>query len=205
MSKTTETVKTETVEETMPVADTATTTKTVEVKKEPTWYEQFLGKQVKKEVAHGDSVQQIEAEAVVRNYMLWTGAAGIIPVPVVDIAAISSLQLAMLYKITKIYEAQTGVKFTNEWGKEVIGSLTGGLAATSLGNALGKNVLKTIPFIGGIASAIVVPGFAAASTWALGQVFITHFESGGTILDFDPVKVKHYYESLVSKKSEQPA
>jgi len=145
------------------------------------------------EKKHGDSLHQIAAEAVVRNYMLWTGAAGIIPVPIVDMAAISAIQLSMLNKIGDIYKQ----KFNANWGKSVIASLVGGYASTSLGLGVGMNIVKAIPFIGSLASVVVVPGFAAATTWALGQVFILHFESGGTVLDFDPVAVKDYYISLV--------
>jgi hypothetical protein len=32
-----------------------------------------------------------------------------------------------------------------------------------------------------------------ASTYAVGRVFIQHFESGGTLLTFDPAKVRDYY------------
>ena len=35
---------------------------------------------------------------------------------------------------------------------------------------------------------------SGASTWALGKVFIQHFESGGTFLDFNPEKVREYYK-----------
>jgi len=147
------------------------------------------------EKAHGDSLHQIAAEAVVRNYMMWTGAAGIIPVPIIDTAAITAIQLAMLNKIGDIYKQE----FSANWGKSVIGSLVGGYAATTLGMGIGMNIVRAIPFVGSIASLIVVPGFAAATTWALGQVFILHFESGGTILDFDPVAVKDHYVNLVKK------
>ena len=38
-----------------------------------------------------------------------------------------------------------------------------------------------------------MPVFAGASTYAIGQVFIQHFESGGTFLDFEPAKVREYF------------
>ncbi len=37
--------------------------------------------------------------------------------------------------------------------------------------------------------------FCGASTWALGKVFIQHFESGGTFLDFKPEEVKEYFKA----------
>ena len=37
--------------------------------------------------------------------------------------------------------------------------------------------------------------FVAAYTWALGNVFIQHFEAGGTFLDFDPEKVREHFRT----------
>jgi hypothetical protein len=40
-----------------------------------------------------------------------------------------------------------------------------------------------------------MPGFAAAVTWAMGRVFIQHFETGGTLLDFNAEKMRDYFKS----------
>ena len=191
-----ETKKTETTE------TTAATTPATETKATET---APVDKYAEAERANGDSEEQIEAEKLVRNYMLWTGAAGIIPMPLADMAAIAALQLAMLQKIAKIYDnsRKNDIKFTNQWGKQVIGSLTGGIASTSIGMGISNNFIKSIPMIGGLMSVIMVPGFAAASTWALGQVFIMHFESGGTLLTFDAGKVKKYYNELFTSKRKE--
>ncbi|MEN0053843.1 MAG: DUF697 domain-containing protein [Mucilaginibacter sp.] len=157
---------------------------------------EVLGEKVADLRTDGASEEQIKAEAVVQNYMLWTGAAGIIPMPLADIAAISAIQLTMLKKIGEIYD----FRFSSNWGKSVISTLTGAYASTALGHGIGKALLRSIPLVGGITSILALPGFAAASTWALGKIFILHFESGGTLLDFDPVKSKDYYTSLVKTK-----
>ena len=41
----------------------------------------------------------------------------------------------------------------------------------------------------------------AASTWAVGQVFTQHFETGGTFLTFDPERMKAHYAELLSAKA----
>ncbi|MFD0749305.1 YcjF family protein [Mucilaginibacter calamicampi] len=160
--------------------------------------EKVLGRKAGELRAEGVSEHQIDAEAVVQNYMLWTGAAGVIPMPLVDFVAISSIQLAMLKKIGDIY----GFSFSSNLGKSLISSLTGSYAASALGHGIGRSLLRSIPIIGGITSILAMPGFAAASTYALGKVFILHFESGGTFLDFDPVKSKEYYAKFLKSKME---
>ena len=152
---------------------------------------------------HFHASNEGRAEAVVRNYMMWTGAAGIIPMPIVDMAAITAIQLAMLNKIGDIYDQ----KFSKNWAKSVIGTLVGSYTSVSLGRGIGMNLVKSIPFVGSLATMLIVPGFAAASTYALGKVFIAHFESGGTLLDFNPHKAKTYYNSLYTTqlaKGEKP-
>ena len=41
--------------------------------------------------------------------------------------------------------------------------------------------------------------FGAASTYAVGQIFIQHFESGGTLLTFDPERVRAHYRKLYNE------
>ena len=42
---------------------------------------------------------------------------------------------------------------------------------------------------------VVMPGFAAAVTWAMGRIFIQHFETGGTLLDFDADKMREHFQA----------
>lgn len=39
----------------------------------------------------------------------------------------------------------------------------------------------------------------AASTYAIGKVFVQHFESGNTVLTLDPSKVRAYYVEQVAR------
>jgi hypothetical protein len=44
-----------------------------------------------------------------------------------------------------------------------------------------------------------MPGVAGAATYAVGKVFIQHFESGGTLLNFNPDSVRDYYKQELQK------
>jgi hypothetical protein len=57
--------------------------------------------------------------------------------------------------------------------------------------------------LGLIWSTISYPVAAGASTYAVGKVFMLHFESGGTLLDFDPAKMKNYYRETYRKGIKQ--
>jgi uncharacterized protein (DUF697 family) len=56
------------------------------------------------------------------------------------------------------------------------------------------SVVKFVPVVGSLAGMITEPAIAAAATYALGKVFIQHFESGGTLLDFNIRTQRHQYE-----------
>jgi len=40
---------------------------------------------------------------------------------------------------------------------------------------------------------------SGGSTYALGEVFKKHFETGGTLLDFDPGRLKKFYDEKFEK------
>jgi uncharacterized protein (DUF697 family) len=136
------------------------------------------------------SEREEQALATVKNYMWWAGGAGLIPVPLVDWAAVSGVQLKMLASISEIY----GVPYRDNTGKAVVASLGGFIVPHALAFGWLGSLIKGIPVVGVLAGAPVMGLFSAASAWALGKVFIQHFESGGTFLNFDPEKVKTYYQ-----------
>jgi|SRR5579871_1456942 len=129
------------------------------------------------------------ATEIVKRYSLYAAGTGLIPVPLVDFAAITAVELKMLADLSKIY----GVPFEHDRVKPIVTSLIGGYASTKLGYGIGGQFLKAVPVIGQVLGVLAVPGFAAGLTWAVGKVFIQHFASGGTFLDFDPDKTRAYY------------
>jgi uncharacterized protein (DUF697 family) len=70
------------------------------------------------------------------------------------------------------------------------------------------SALKAIPVINILAAGFVMPVLSAGATFAIGKAFIQHFESGGTLLDFNPpdyrefVKAqKEMWESRVGRRA----
>ncbi len=131
-----------------------------------------------------------QARKVIKNYMWWSMGAGLIPVPFVDLVAISGVQLKMLAEVSKVY----GVEFNENRGKALIGSLVGYLVPTGLACGAVGSLLKAIPVVGSIMGLPSMVAFCGASTYALGRVFVQHFASGGTFLTFDPATVKEHFE-----------
>jgi uncharacterized protein (DUF697 family) len=131
-----------------------------------------------------------QARKTVKNYMWWSMGAGLIPVPFVDLVAVSGVQLKMLAEISKIY----GVEFQESRGKALVASLIGYIVPSTMSFGSVGSLLKAIPLVGPLVGAPSMVLFCGASTWAMGKVFIQHFESGGTFLSFDPGKVKEHFQ-----------
>jgi uncharacterized protein (DUF697 family) len=130
-----------------------------------------------------DSARDKRASELVDRLSLWSGAAGFIPVPFVDIAAVWGVQLHMLRRLAEIY----GVPFSDNRGKSILTSLAGAVIPATTATA-SVSVMKSVPMIG----ALTMPAVAAGTTWVIGNVFIKHFASGGTLLDFNPPDYREF-------------
>ena len=73
------------------------------------------------------------------------------------------------------------------------------LTSSALARIGAGSVIKLIPGIGSFIGGATVSVFAGASTYALGEVFKKHFSTGGTILDFDPDRLRKYYKEKFEK------
>jgi uncharacterized protein (DUF697 family) len=123
--------------------------------------------------------REASASKLVDRFAVWSGVAGLIPVPFVDIATVIGLQIQMVRRISQIYD----VPFSENRGKAIIASLGGSMipATSGMGAA---SMLKGIPILGMLASGFVMPVLASGATFGIGKAFIQHFASGGTLLDF---------------------
>jgi uncharacterized protein (DUF697 family) len=138
------------------------------------------------------------ASKLVDRFSLWSGAAGLIPLPIVDIVAVGGVQLEMLRRLSDIY----GVPFVENRGKSLIASLAGSVlpASTATTTAMGvTSALKSVPGIGTAISAFTMPVFSAGATYVIGKVFIQHFASGGTLLDFNPPDYREFIKAQKEK------
>jgi uncharacterized protein (DUF697 family) len=130
-----------------------------------------------------------EASKVIRNYALGSVVPSLLPIPLVDLAVVTGVQLKMIHSLAQIY----GVPFKEELGRSSITALVGGTAALSTARVV-SSAVKAVPGVGSIIGAASMPVVNGGSTYAIGKVFMQHFESGGTLLSFDPAKVREHFK-----------
>ncbi len=130
------------------------------------------------------------ASKLVDRFAIWSGVAGLIPVPIVDVLAVGGLQVQMLRRLSQIYD----VAFSENRGKALIAALAGTMipATSGMGAA---SAMKAVPVLNILAAGFVMPVLSAGATYAIGKTFIQHFESGGTLLDFNPPDYREFVKA----------
>lgn len=146
------------------------------------------------------STKEEQAMAITRRYMLWSGGAGLIPFPLLDLATIIGVQMKMVAEISKVYD----VDFSENKAKNTISAALSGVTASTFTQGTLGSSIKSIPVVGTLVGTITMPFFASASAYALGTVFINHFEKGGSFLDLDPGKFADNFKKMF-KRGEKAA
>jgi uncharacterized protein (DUF697 family) len=137
------------------------------------------------------------ANSIVKKWSLWASGAGLIPIPLVDVAGITGIQIKMLKDLADHYE----VPFKEHLGKSALAGIVSSGVGTELGWGSIRSLVKAIPVVGTVAGFVVMPAFAGASTMATGKVFTQHFASGGTFLNFNPDAVREHYQKELAEQT----
>jgi uncharacterized protein (DUF697 family) len=106
------------------------------------------------------------ANKLVRAATLVSLAAGLQPIPLVDIPILLSNQIRMTLRIAAVY----GEPINAQHLREILSTVAGGLAL----RYLAEELAKAAPIGGDLVSGAI----AAAGTYALGQVAIEYYENG---------------------------
>ncbi len=135
---------------------------------------------------------ETKAQKLTKRYALWSMGGGLIPVAGLDIAAIIGVQIKMLAELSKVY----GIEFKENRAKSIVTALIGSLGIIPIGTGILFSAMKLLPVVGQLAATVALPVSAGAITYATGKVFTAHFASGGTLLDFNPEKMKEAYRKM---------
>jgi uncharacterized protein (DUF697 family) len=139
-------------------------------------------------------LQESQARRIITRHMWLAMGAGLLPLAFLDYAMITGVQLRMLRQLSHNYQ----VPFSRHRGKTIIAALLGTIIPLSLTNAL-ASVVKMVPVAGAVIGGMSVAIFAGATTYAIGKIFLQHFESGGTFLDLEPATVREYFRQEFEK------
>ncbi|MGB1014192.1 MAG: DUF697 domain-containing protein [Nannocystaceae bacterium] len=106
---------------------------------------------------------------------------GLFPAPLVDVAAVSTLQLRMIRDLANLY----GIPYKRSVARSIVVTLVGGFLPTTLGSIFAYSIVKRISWFGPLVGAAVIPSSVGGATRLIGILMTQHFELGGTLEDFD--------------------
>ena len=106
------------------------------------------------------------AQKLVRTSALVSLAAGLEPIPLVDIPILLGTQIRLVLRIGALYNEPLNAKYA----RELLATIAGGLAM----RFVAEEAAKVVPFGGDLVSGAI----AAAATWTIGQVAVEYFEGG---------------------------
>jgi len=147
------------------------------------------------EIPEGSVVYDTEAQAsmVVKDYVVYSMGTAFIPVPIVDFVGLIGLQVKMVHSLSKIYD----VPFSEKRTRSILYSLLGSIVPVA-GVGLLASAVKFIPLIGQAAGGVSMATLAGGSTYAVGRIFIKHFEKDGNLDDLDVDSAKDDMKSNIS-------
>ncbi|MDP8228958.1 MAG: DUF697 domain-containing protein [Candidatus Electryoneaceae bacterium] len=140
----------------------------------------------------------IKADKTVKVYSYSSLLSGFIPFPGLDMVAVTGLQKSLINSLSKLYS----VNFSKNAVNASVSSLLESVVPQSFRRGILDLFIDSIPVVGTI-TGISTSLFSASFTYAIGQVYIKHFESGGTVLNFDPVAMRSHFEKSFAAGQEK--
>jgi len=131
------------------------------------------------------------AELYVIDAAFWCIWNGLVTVPVLNALYTASIQLKMVNELCVFYN----VPFSKKRTQAMLSALGVGIA----NGFASQFALRMLPGFAGVTMAL----FAAASVFALGQVFIHHFENGGNLEDMDAEAARQIYQDNLAEAKQK--
>ena len=134
-----------------------------------------------------------KADKIIIKHVKWSMAAGLVPIPLADLAGVTAIQMDALKQLAELH----GVNYTEATGKRFVTALAGGVAAR-----MGASMIKALPGVGSVIGGLSMAALSGASTYAICQVADDHFRAHGDFLEFDWNTAKAAYNKALEKGKE---
>lgn len=134
------------------------------------------------------------AQDLIKKHALLAVGAGLIPIPGVDIGAVTAIQTRMVAKLAALYN----IPFYENRVKIVLTSLAGSTLSRLIAS-LAHRSLNTFSSFGGAALQLTNSALTGFATVATGDVYRIHFNNGGTIEDLDVTDFIDYLQKEISE------
>lgn len=129
------------------------------------------------------------ANALIRKYAVYGMGCGLIPSPVIDMVAMTAVEVQMIRDLSAAYNFNFPGKLV---ASKIVLSLLGSITPIYFARRF-QNSVKIIPGFGYWLSAGLLAIANGASVYAVGKVFQRHFESGGIFLSAGNAVIRRFF------------
>jgi uncharacterized protein (DUF697 family) len=129
--------------------------------------------------------RRMQARTIIERHANMSAVGGALPIPLANVASITAVQVRMVRQLSLLY----GVPFERTRARAIVIGLMGGVMPTGVATIAVSTLTYFVPGYGAIGLA-VSSVTAAAYARSIGQLFIEHFESGSTLVDFPMVVLR---------------
>lgn len=140
------------------------------------------------------------AASIISSSAAWSAAAGAVPLPLLDLVAVGAVQGKMVIDLASLYEQPA----SGEVARGMVSVLLGTLFPAGLTSALVGSGAKLFP-VGALFGMASMAALSAAATYAIGKVFVRHFEKGGSLASFSPEAIKEELQREFSEAQSKQA
>jgi uncharacterized protein (DUF697 family) len=124
-------------------------------------------------------LRRARARELIERHAKYAAAGGLIPLPIADVAGVTAIIVRLVRQLARLYE----VSERRDRTRAIVLGLLGGVAPVGIGAMATAGFMRFVPGAN-LLSMAVTSIAAAACTRSIGLIFLEHFESGGTLLDF---------------------
>ena len=132
------------------------------------------------------------AQRIIRNATLVSLAAGLEPIPLVDIPILLGTQIRLVLRLAALYGEEVDSADVTKHARELIAIMAGGLGL----RYLAEQGAKVMPFGGDFLAGAI----AGAGTWAMGQVVLEYYEGGKQV---NPRRIRMLYSDFYHRFRQQ--
>lgn len=144
------------------------------------------------------AIDKEKVEKIINNSVYASMGIGVLLLPVVSLASVTAIQLNMARGLAKLY----GVEFKENMAKKIITAVVGaGTPVLATGPV--EWLVLGIPVFGTALAFATMPALNGLSTYAIGRMFVTHFERGGNFLSTNVDSLKEDFKTAYQNSREK--
>lgn len=128
------------------------------------------------------------AQRIIRNATLVSLAAGLEPIPFVDIPILLGTQIRLVLRLATLYGESMASADARQHARELIATILSGLGM----RYLAQQAAKLVPFGGDL----VAGAIAGAATWSIGQVALEYYDGNKQL---NPKRLQELYQGFYQR------